>query len=676
VSPVRSSLDFEAAVDAVVITDVQLSPDGREVVYVTASASTDEGLAPASTLWLVSAEGGPSRRLTTARGLHRSPRWSPDGRRLAFLADRDQPGVAQVGLLDLARGGEAVGLTGRKSGVSGLEWSPNGELIAFTAPGTAGLDEDHKASRDQNFIDESKGETKEDALWLLKVPEDAAIWTGAGLLDERRLSPVGLHVGPYRFAWSPDNASVVVAAAESSDPYDLNPLELVRIELQGDVHRLTRFEGLEMPGGQPRLSPDGLTVAFNGAQGAFPASYSLQTVPSTGGTPRVVVPDYEGSLFAFAWLADGKRLIAATHEGQRGRIVVIDPQQGTVSDAVVPFDRPGAIVPLYAPLVSLAADANRVAFVRADDTSYGDVFVADLGGAARRLTDVNPWTSGQDFGEVREVSWTSFDGMEIQGLVILPVGYQEGSRYPALVELHGGTTGFWAHALEPNCALWGQHMARRGFAVLRPNQRGSGGRGREFLRATVGCYGEPDGRDVIAGIDNLVQLGIADGDRLVVGGHSAGGYLTNWTVTHTGRFKAAVSVCGISDWVSLQGTAVLRAAIDRYFGPVEQYPDIHWQYSPVRYINAVQTPTLILFGEKDEFVPPTQGSELFKGLKSCGVETTFVVYPREGHMILERPHQIDLLRRAIDWFDKHVGGDVAPRSKVSVAVAGRDETSS
>jgi dipeptidyl aminopeptidase/acylaminoacyl peptidase len=302
--------------------------------------------------------------------------------------------------------------------------------------------------------------------------------------------------------------------------------------------------------------------------------------------------------------------------------------------------------------------------------------VADLGGEARRLTDVNPWTSAQDFGEVREVCWKSFDGMEIQGLVILPVGYQEGSRYPTLVELHGGTTGFWAHALEPNCALWGHHMARRGYAVLRPNQRGSGGRGREFLRATVGCYGEPDGRDVIAGIDNLVQLGIADPDRLVVGGHSAGGYLTNWTVTHTVRFKAAVSVCGISDWVSLQGTAVLRAAIDRYFGPVEQYPDVHWEHSPVRYINAVQTPTLILFGEKDEFVPPTQGSELFRGLKSCGVETAFVVYPREGHIILERRHQIDLLQRAIDWFDEHVGGDVAPPSKLSVAVAGGDEISS
>jgi dipeptidyl aminopeptidase/acylaminoacyl peptidase len=293
--------------------------------------------------------------------------------------------------------------------------------------------------------------------------------------------------------------------------------------------------------------------------------------------------------------------------------------------------------------------------VRGDAVSHGDVYVADLGGPAKKVTDLNPWTRDYQWGETRELSWTSTDGLDIEGLLILPVGYQEGTRYPLLLHIHGGPCGAWTTHLFANWHDWGQFLAQRGYAVLMPNPRGSSGRGSEFLCGITGCYGEPDFEDLMTGVDYVIEQGIADPDQLVVGGWSGGGFLTNWTITHTDRFKAAISGAGISNWVSFQGTADVRSVFDGYLGRVDEDPDTHWRLSPIRYIANAKTPTLILYGEADERVPVTQGYELYEGLKSRDVETQLVAYPREPHGLAERKHQLDLLGRVIAWYDGHLG---------------------
>ena len=194
-------------------------------------------------------------------------------------------------------------------------------------------------------------------------------------------------------------------------------------------------------------------------------------------------------------------------------------------------------------------DRRHCAYVWADDTSYGDVYVAELDGAPRRLTDLNPWTREQQWGDVREVAWPSFDGLEIQGILILPLGYTEGQRYPTLLHIHGGPAAAWTRQLYAGWHDWGT-LAQRGYAVLMPNPRGSTGRGTDFLRGIAGTYGEPDFQDLMAGVDWLIAQGIADPQQLVVGGWSGGGFLTNWTITHTDRFKAAISGAGVSNWLS------------------------------------------------------------------------------------------------------------------------------
>jgi dipeptidyl aminopeptidase/acylaminoacyl peptidase len=245
--------------------------------------------------------------------------------------------------------------------------------------------------------------------------------------------------------------------------------------------------------------------------------------------------------------------------------------------------------------------------------------------------------------------------MGIEGLLILPVGYQEGERYPLLTHIHGGPASAWTWKLYAGWHDWGQIMAQRGFAVFLPNPRGSTGRGVEFLCAIVNSYGEPDFDDIMSGIDHLIEEGIADPERLVVGGWSGGGYLTNVAVTRTDRFKAAISGAGTSNWISDLGTLDIRNVFTRYVGNIEDDPELAWRLSPIRNIRNARTPTLILTGDGDPRVPPAQSYEMYEGLKAVGVEAKLVLYPREPHSIMERNHQIDLLERVVDWFERHLG---------------------
>ncbi|HEU5422070.1 MAG TPA: S9 family peptidase [Nitrolancea sp.] len=643
----NNRLSFEQAVSATMVTDVRLSPDGRQVAIVTTPASK-AGEFPESTIWLVSAEGGSPRRLTGAEAANGGPRWSPDGRRIAFVSDRRQRGLPQLYVVELG-GGEAVRLTDAAGGVAAAAWSPDGKTLAFSAM-DAETDEEKKRREERNDHKVMDADIKRASLWLLEVPADAAALAPDDLPEARRISPEGMHIGAQGdagFAWAPDGTRLVVTGTPSPKAHYTFSPEMLLITRDGEVTNLGRFEGLV---GAPEFSPDGRTLAFNAAEGVIPALFSLQTMPVSGGEPHIVAPNLEGSFQSFAWLPDGQRIVAGVEIKQSSLLKLVDVAGGQLSDAIEPFAEPGITA-----LLSLSADGTRVAFAHASDYAHADVYVAELGGQPRKLTDLNPWTREQQWGEVREVRWRSKDGMEIEGMVILPVGYQEGQRAPLLLHIHGGPCGAWTHALQATWHNWGQFLAQRGYAVFLPNPRGSSGRGTKFLSEIVGCYGEPDWDDLMTGVDHLIESGIADPDQLVVGGWSGGGFLTNWTITHSNRFKAAVSGAGISNWVSFQGTADVRSVFDSYLGRVDEEPEVHWRLSPIRNIKHASTPTLILYGEADARVPVTQGYELYEGLKGRGVETELVAYPREPHSIGERKHQLDLLPRAIGWYQRHLG---------------------
>lgn len=638
-------LEFERAVDATYVIDAQIAPDSAQIAYVTAAGAQDEAR-PQRTLWLVAADGGAPRRMMTSATDDWSPRWSPDGRFLAFLSDRRQRGEAQIYLFALA-GGAVARLTDQPSGVRAIEWAPDGRMLAFaTRPSVA--------PADPIIVGEEIAPTE---LWVLELPDDLGAPAGGALPPARQVSPPGLHVGGYvdaGFSWAPDGAGFVVMAGWSALLNGRIRSEMFLLSLEGDLTSLGLFEGVTRA---PRLSPDGRRIAFIGAADTIPARYVLQILPASGGPAQAAAPDYIGSFYDFAWLPDSRRLLARSEEGQRQRLVVVDPAARLVRDAYPAFARPVSLGFWWHFGFSVDATGRYAAFPAADDESYGDLYLATIGGEAepQRLTDLNPWTREYQWGETREVAWTSFDGMQIQGLLILPVGYERGRRYPMLTHIHGGPAIAWTHQLHADWHDWDQFLAQRGYAVFLPNPRGSTGRGVAFLEAIRGCYGEPDWRDIMAGVDQLIEQGVADPDQLVVGGWSGGGYLANWTIVRTNRFKAAVSGAGDANWVSAMGTIDIRAVFERYVGVTHEDPETTWRLSPIRLIKQATTPTLILIGGGDPRVPTTQGYELYAGLKSCGVEAQLVIYPREGHEITERSHQIDLLARVVDWFERHLG---------------------
>ena len=282
-----------------------------------------------------------------------------------------------------------------------------------------------------------------------------------------------------------------------------------------------------------------------------------------------------------------------------------------------------------------------------------EVYLADVSGEAQAVTSFGASFAGR-LQPTEVVTWISDDGVEIEGLLTYPRGYREGERYPLLVEIHGGPSWQWEDRVMLDWHDWAQMLASRGYAVLLPNPRGSTAYGDEFQRLLQDDVGGGESRDLVAGAKAMVERGIADPDRLAIGGWSWGGYLTAWTITQTPIFKAAVMGAGLANMISDHGQGDIPSMnLLLYPGHPYEHLDAYWDASPIRHITAVQTPTLILHGDADDRVHPAQGMEYFRALKIRGVPVRFVRYPREGHSIDERAHQVDLMRRILDWLARY-----------------------
>jgi dipeptidyl aminopeptidase/acylaminoacyl peptidase len=295
---------------------------------------------------------------------------------------------------------------------------------------------------------------------------------------------------------------------------------------------------------------------------------------------------------------------------------------------------------------------------REDSARPRDIWIARPAEEAwgwRQLTRVNRQLDTIPLAETRTLHWTGAEGWPIQGLLVLPVGYRAGMRVPMVLQVHGGPANLWPHRFQAGGSQWAQLLAAHGMAVLLPNPRGSTGWGREFAEANLGDMGGKDWEDILAGADHCIELGIAAPDRLGLGGWSYGGFMAALGVTLTSRFKAAVMGAGISHWRSFHGVSDIPTW-DALFYRASPYVlgNEYDRFSAIHGVARVTTPTLILHGEKDTCVPVGQAYEFYRGLKEHGVETELVVYPREGHGVVERKHQEDLQNRVLDWFRRHL----------------------
>ncbi|HWQ55096.1 MAG TPA: S9 family peptidase [Bryobacteraceae bacterium] len=601
-------------------------------------------------LFLVRADGSRPVQLTRDEAGASSPSFSPDGRLVYFVSRRSgKPNLWRIPV----DGGEAERLTDWQGALGEYRLSPDGKWIALAGHDPTGEERKAKAGRRVARV-VGEGVTNHN-LWVLPAEPDSS-----GQRALRRVLDAPYHVAG--FDWSPDSRYIAFEhwpdSGETSWPQsDVSEVEIASSEVKAVADR-TAAEG------EPRYSPDGRFLAYlrTADRASWAGEENIVLAPRQGGAHRVVPDTFDagpslvpGGLLprkamgvVVGWSADSTRLLFAGEK--RTRFVLYSVAVDGLTQAV------------YIPKgvlhgATLNATRTHVGFVQESSNEPPEAFVMALpAGRPVQVSKINADLPKLPLGETKSICWTSPDGLEIEGLLTLPVNYLAGKRYPLLVVIHGGPMGWWnenfigAPGIYPLATF-----AARGYAVLRPNIRGSGGYGKSFRFANVNDWGGNDYQDLVAGVDRLISDGVADPERMAVMGWSYGGYMTAWAITHTRRFKAAVVGAGPVNLWSMTGSTDVISFLPYYFsGEVWDKLPEYLEHSPMYHVKGVTTPTLILHGEADLRVPVSQAYELYNTLKRQGTTTKLVVYPGMAHGPDEPAAQLDVMERHLEWVERYV----------------------
>ncbi len=629
-------LTAEELSDRLYPTSPVISADGRNVAFVVQPVGKREKH-DLSAIWL-SRDGKPATQFTSGLAGDSSPVFSPDSTQLAFVSDRHERDQQRVYVMPLS-GGEAVRVGTVEGELSNLQWSSDGGYLGIlvTDPET---EAEKKAKEDRNDPILEERALKYNRLFVIEV---ASGKTRQLTFGKRSV---------MEFAFSLDGQRVAVSTSHRTDVEgEFQDCELGIIPVTGGrTQKIATTLGVtshlmfvDTANGEQ------IAARFNGFT-TDPVD-SIWLFPVEPGEGRELLTDDHGNVEAIYPVPGrpdhiGLRIVETVH----GNAMTVDANTGNRTYSLSEgWQNRGTVVsgPAY------SADGNSVAFVWSDSVMPEEVFVSTHGAEPVRVTTFSKAFDGR-LNRSELVEWES-DEWTIQGHLIYPHGYEEGKRYPLLIEAHGGPSWQW----EDHCFLdwhdWAQFMASRGFAVLAPNPRGSTGRGEAFQKALQNDVGGGEVRDLITGAQAMVDRGIADPDRLGIGGWSWGGYLTATTITKTTMFKAAMMGAGLSNLYSDHGTDDIPSANLLYFpGEPYHHSDMYWDGSALKRIADCVTPTLIIHGDADDRVHPLQGKEMYRALTRLGVDTEFVRYPRQGHNIKERNYQIDLLNRLAAWFEKYL----------------------
>ncbi len=624
-------------VDVPRVFDPQLAPDGRQVLYV--QSTTDWKANRRMThVWRVRTDGTGAQQLTAGDTGEFSPRWSPDGRSIAFVARRGDNGAPQIYLLD-PTGGEARQASTHATGVSTPTWAPDGKAIYFLAADPKTADErDRDRVRDDVYAyDENEAPRH---LWALDVA------TGA----ETRLTAGAFAVLDYHP--SADGRRVALLRGPSTGAEDAWRAEAWVMNADGAHATAVTHNGIAET--SVRLSPDGTRLLFLAFADSRLERYLIPLlfmVPASGGTPVQVLPDVPYEILRADWSRDGTSIFYVANMGLRSELFQVD----------VATHRSTRLTSGDHSLQgwSYVAAADRHVFQIDERTRFGEVWTL-AGGASAPVQASHVFDAlDRDFRIPRQerVEWKGRDGVAIDGLLFYPLDYTPGTRYPLVVQVHGGPHDSDKFGWNGGITGYVQVLTAMGYAVLKPNHRGSSGYGTAFLGDMIGGYFRNAHLDVLAGVDHLVRTGLADPDRLAIMGWSAGGHMTNKLVTMTDRFKAASAGAGGANFVSLYGQSDDRTSRAIWFGgslwqkdaPIETY----WNQSPLRDVTNVKTPMLFFVGEQDVRVPMLQSVEMFHAVKSLGVPTHLYAAPREGHNWGELRHTLFKMNAELEWFEKY-----------------------
>lgn len=613
------------------------SPDGASVVFELEEADWARNKS-ITHLWLKRRGDDEAMQITYGAEGETDPRWSPDGRYIAFLTEREADEEKQVYLLPVA-GGESRRLTTHETAVSDVTWAPDSRSLYFLAEDPKTEDEKAKEEvQDDVFrFDENK---KHKHLWHMLLDAEAP----------ERITEGDFTIRSYSL--SRDGQQIIVHRAPTPLLNSVFDAEIHILDADGDNWRQVTSNDFAENGAE--LSPTGSTVLFRADVNERGEPYynaKLFTVPADGGQPRLLLPDLPYEIDAAHWSADGRSIFFVANTGVRTNLFEVDVD----TEAMTQLTHGDHSINDWH--FRPQGERHTASISSADNP--GDVWALE-GSEMTRLTEIYASLADEWFLPRQEaVTWTGADGATVEGLLYYPRDFERGERYPLVVQTHGGPASSDKYRY-PSSGSYMQILAGRGWLVFRPNYRGSVGYGDDFLRDMVGHYFNQAHLDVMTGVDYLIEEGLADPDRMVKMGWSGGGHMTNKIITHTDRFKAASSGAGAANWVSMYGQTDIRRHRENWFGGspwVEGAPiDKYWEHSPLREIWKVTTPTLVLVGEKDERVPATQSVELYRALRANGVDTHLYMAPREPHGWRELRHRLFKVNVELDWFERHALG--------------------
>jgi dipeptidyl aminopeptidase/acylaminoacyl peptidase len=617
-----ATLTPEQAIKVRRISELTFSADG---VHLACSVEEPpKGAEHPTHIWLLDTRSGEFQQFTTSKKSERMPRWSPDGRTLAFLSDRDERNQIYSIRLD---GGEGRAVTSGKNAVGSFQWSPDGKNFGFLA------------AEPKSDAEEKQEKDKDDARVYDRQRDLARFWTVDA--DGKNLKQITKGAwGIEDFRWLTTDRILTVTTAQPRVERWIEALYTVSLP-DGNF---AKFGEPKQPFGGLSVSPDHKLITYSSTRNDGPDPHDLYLTPADNYKARDLTASIDRQVVGVKWQNNSTAVIAALN-GFKRSLYRID-----ASGATSPIALPSSVGDYD------IAGNGTLAFVATFFNHPSELWLKPASGEAHQVSHLQDGWDSIALVDAEVFRYQSFDGREIEAALLKPANPAPGVKLPLILYVHGGPSGVF----EANYSSWPQVLVARGYAVVMPNPRGSTGYGEEFLKANHADWGGGDFKDEMAAVDAVLARGEFDPNRLGIAGWSYGGYMAEWAITQTDRFKAAVSGAGMFDLAAEYGTEAGPESDEWYFTTPWEHPERFYKSSPVTYIKNAKTPTLILQGENDPIDPIGQSTALYRALKRYNVETELVVYPREPHGPREEKHMLDILTRMAGWFDTHLAPAAPP----------------
>ncbi len=633
------------------VADPQLSIDGEWIAYTVGRADLQKD-EQRTHVWMTSWDGGQTVQLTQSEGSEHTPRWSPDAKYLAFISARGKENEPEQLWLLNRLGGEAQPITSLKGDVVDYQWAPDGKRLALIV-----MDQDpqREAQKDENktappiVID--RFYFKEDETGYL-----GALRQHLYLVDIETRKAELLTPGPFSEwlpSWSPKGDQIAFVSKRSGDPdrNKENGLYVIAPRAGSTPQLLATFPGDVGSSGlvtTPSWRPDGREIAITAAEDSklvYFATQQVIVVPLDGGPARVIAKDLDRNVFSPLWSADGRWIYGLIEDDRNQHLARFRADSEKIEHLLTGRREVTAF--------DLGRKA-RVVFLQSTVDRPSEIFARDDRGVRRLTRHNDAWLDAVKLASVEEISFSSNDGTRIHGFIVKPTNYQPGKRYPTLLQIHGGPTSQYANTFMP---MW-QVLAAHGYVVVAANPRGSSGRGGAFAKAIWANWGDKDTGDVLAAIDYAVREGIADPERLGVGGWSYGGILTNNVIARDTRFKAATSGASIGNALAGYGTDMYIVEYEAELGTPWQNLDTYLRNSfPLLHADRIKTPTLFLCGERDFNVPLLNSEQMYQALRSLNIDTQLIIYPEAFHSLSKPSYLRDRMQRYLDWYGKYLNNE-------------------